>query len=80
MSKAKKNKPKKPRTKSIAPRQQQTPIESKSSEELALLLGEQYKMVMQCQNNIIAINSVLEQRRIQLVNAKKEAVDGKQGN
>lgn len=58
--------------------QQQIPIESKSSEELALLLGEQYKMVMQCQNNIAAISSVLQQRSIQLAKTKKEETDGKQ--
>lgn len=61
----------------IAPRQQQTPIENKSSEELALLLGEQYKMLMQCQNNIVAINSVLEQRRMVIAKKAKEAMDGK---
>ena len=78
MSKKNKNTRKKP-TK-VIPRQQQTPIENKPSEELALLLGEQYKMVMQCQNNITAINSVLEQRRIRLATMKKETADGKQGN
>ncbi len=62
----------------IVPQRQQIPIESKSSEELALLLGRQYEMVMQCQNNIAAINNVLEQRRIKLAGAKKEATDGKQ--
>lgn len=57
----------------IVPRQQQTPIQSKSSEELALLLGEQYKMIMQSQTNIAAINGVLEQRRQALA---KKAADG----
>ena len=72
---SKKNKDTKNKPVNIAPRQQQIPIESKSSEDLALLLGEQYKMVMQCQNNIAAINNVLEQRR--QASAKKVA-DGKQ--
>jgi len=62
-----------------APRQQRT-IENMSSEELALLLGEQYKMIMQSQNNIAAINGVLEQRRRQLASTKKETTDGNPGN
>ena len=64
--------------KSVAPqRQQQIPIENKSSEELALLLGEQYKMVMQSQNNITAINSVLVQRKQAIAQKAKETTDGK---
>jgi len=78
MSKKNKNTRNKPAN--VVPQQQQTPIENKSSEELALLLGEQYKLIMQCQNNIVAINSILGQRRIQLANIKKDATDGKQGN
>lgn len=72
MSKKNKNTRNKPAN--IAPQQQQTSIGSKSSEDLALLLGEQYKMVMQCQNNIAAINNVLEQRRQALA---KKVADGK---
>lgn len=56
----------------------QNTIGSMSSEELALLLGEQYKMLMQCQNNIAAINNVLEQRKQALANKAKEEADGKQ--
>lgn len=73
----KKDKKTKNKPANIAPRQQQIPIEGKSSEELALLLGEQYKMIMQCQNNIAAINNLLEQRRQALA---KKVADGKQGN
>lgn len=76
MSKKKKNLKNKPAN--IAPRQQQNPIENMSSEELALLLGEQYKMVMQCQNNIAAISNVLGQRKQALASKKKEMEDGKQ--
>jgi len=60
------------KTVNIAP---QRKIGDMPSEELALLLGEQYKMVMQSQNNITAINSVLEQRGAAL--AKKATEDGK---
>ncbi len=63
-------------TANIIPRQQRT-IESMSSEELALLLGEQYKMIMQSQNNITAINSVLMQRKQAIAKKAKETTDGK---
>lgn len=55
-------------------RQQRTSLENMSGEQLAVLLGEQYKMVMQCQNNIVAINNVLEQRKQALA---KKVADGK---
>ena len=81
MSKKNKNPITKPPAR-IAPRQQNVPIENMSGEELALLLGEQYKLVMQCQNNILAINGVLEQRRLdspgRALAKAKEATDGKQ--
>jgi len=51
---------------------EQNPIEKMTSEELALLLGEQYKMVMQCQNNIAAISGVLNQRKAKLAQAEPE--------
>ena len=73
---AKKNKNESPST---APRQQQTPIESRPSEELALLLGEQYKMLMQCQNNIAAINNILQQRQ-QARQLEKDKANGNAGN
>jgi len=73
---SKKSRNKNPMTSPVQ-QQQQNPIESMSSEELALLLGEQYKMVMQCQNNITAISNVLGQRKQAM---KKATEDGKQGN
>ncbi len=41
----------------------QRPIESIPSEELALLLGEQYKTIIRSHNNITAIENVLKQRK-----------------
>lgn len=38
-------------------------IDKQSSEDLALLLGGQYQLIMQTQNNIRMINEVLEQRK-----------------
>ena len=76
MAKKTENKP----TTNLAPRQQQIPIENKSSEELALLLGEQYKMLMQCQNNIAAINNIVQQRRQQALQSEKDKTNGNAGN
>lgn len=59
---------------------EQNPIEKMTSEELALLLGEQYKMVMQCQNNIAAINNILQQRRQQALQLEKDKTNGNAGN
>ena len=59
---------------------EQNPIEKMTSEELALLLGEQYKMVMQCQNNIAAINNILQQRRQQALQSEKDKTNGNAGN
>jgi len=59
---------------------EQNSIEKMTSEELALLLGEQYKMVMQCQNNIAVISNVLNQRKAKLATMKKGTSDGKQGD
>jgi hypothetical protein len=55
----------------LTPRQ---PIGNMPSEELALLLGEQYEMIMQSRNNITAINNVLEQRKQALAALKKKDV------
>ena len=83
MAKKTENKP----TTNLAPRQQQIPIKNKSSEELALLLGEQYKMLMQCQNNLMqcqnniaAINNIVQQRRQQALQSEKDKTNGNAGN
>jgi len=80
MSKRSKETVNKPVRKDIVLPKPQVPIGKKSSEELALLLSEQYKLIMQCQNNIAAITNLLEQRRTKAANMMKEAPDGKQGN
>jgi len=59
---------------------EQNSIEKMTSEELALLLGEQYKMVMQCQNNIAAINNIVQQRRQQALQSEKDKTNGNAGN
>jgi len=59
---------------------EQNSIEKMTSEELALLLGEQYKMLMQCQNNIAAINNILQQRRQQARQSEKDKTNGNAGN
>lgn len=77
---SKKNKKTRNKPANIAPQQQQTSIENKSGEELALLLAEQYQtiikaqnVIMQSQNNIVAINNIREQRRQALA---KKVADG----
>lgn len=50
--------------------EQKQTIEQMSSEQLAMLLNQQYGQIMQAQQNLIAINKELERRM------KKECKDG----
>lgn len=52
--------------------QRQIPIENMSGEELAALVGQQYKLLMQCKNNLATIDTVLKQRKIQLAKMEKD--------
>ena len=47
----------------IETKPQQQGIETMSSEDLAGALNQQYQTIMQCQNNILLINNVLEKRK-----------------
>ena len=55
------------------PQQQQQSInlDDKTSEELALLLNQQYQIVMQANNNINNINATLQKRK-ELVESRKQ--------
>ena len=44
------------------PKQEKTQVEIMSSEQLALLLNQQYAQLMQAQQNIAVINKELEKR------------------
>jgi hypothetical protein len=43
---------------------QQIQLDTLPSEQLALMLNQWYSQIMQCQQNILAVNRLLEQRQL----------------